>query len=55
MSKNAIIVIYVLAMIVTVVIIDLLFFKHLFRERLLANIGIVLVYTAFYLAVLKNR
>ena len=55
MDKNAMIVIYVLAMVATVVIVDILFFRHRFRERLIANIGIVLVYVAFYLAFLKNR
>ena len=55
MGKNAIIVIYVLAMVTTVVVVDILFFRHRFRERLIANIGIVLVYVAFYLAFLKNR
>ena len=55
MGKNTIIVIYVLAMVATVVIADILFFRHRFRERLIANIGIVLIYVAFYLAFLKNR
>jgi uncharacterized membrane protein len=49
------IVIYVLAMVATVVIVDILFFRHRFWERLIANIGIVLVYLAFYLAFIKNR
>jgi uncharacterized membrane protein len=49
------IVIYVLAMVATVVIVDILFFRHRFWERLIANIGVVLVYVAFYLAFLKNR
>ena len=55
MGKNTMIVIYVLAMVVTVVAVDILFFRHRFRERLLANIGIILVYAAFYLVFLKNR
>ncbi len=49
------IVIYVLAMVATVVIVDILFFRHRFWERLIANIGVVLVYVAFYLSFLKNR
>ena len=48
------IIIYVLAMVATVVIVDILFFRHRFWERLMVNIGIVLVYVAFYLAFLKN-
>jgi hypothetical protein len=55
MGKNAIVVIYVLAMVASVVTVDILFFRHRFRERLIANIGIVLVYAAFYLAFLKHR
>jgi len=55
MGKNAIIAIYVLAMVATVVAVDLLFFRHRFWERLMANIGIVLVYVAFYFAFLKNH
>ena len=55
MSKNAMIVIYVLTMVATVIIVDILFFRHRFWERLIANIGVVLVYVAFYLAFLKNR
>lgn len=55
MGKNAIIVTYVLAMVATVLIVDILFFRHQFWERLIANVGIVLVYGAFYLVFLKNR
>ncbi len=55
MSKNATIVIYILAMVASVVIVDILFFRHRFWERLIVNIGIVLVCVAFYLAFLKNR
>lgn len=42
-------------MISTVVIVDIVFFRHRFWERLIANIGVVMVYVAFYLAFLKNR
>jgi len=45
---------YVLLMIATVVAVDLLFFRYRFWERLMANIGIVLVYVAFYLRFLKR-
>jgi hypothetical protein len=34
--------------------VDLLFFKKLFWERLMVNIGIVLVFAAFGLRFLKN-
>jgi uncharacterized membrane protein len=43
------IVIYVVAMIVAIVLIDVTFFRGRFWERLIANIGIVLLFIAFYL------
>lgn len=46
-------VLYVLVLIVVVVSVDLLFFKNRFWERLIVNIGIVLVFAAFYLRFLK--
>ena len=45
---------YVLALVTVVVGVDVLFFRHLFWERLLVNIGIVLVFAAFYLRFLKQ-
>lgn len=42
-------VIYVLIMVATIVAVDILFFRHHFRARLISNIGIVLIYAAFYL------
>ena len=54
MGRNANIVIYVLVMVATVVAVDILFFRHHFWERLMANIGIVLVYIAFYLRFMKH-
>ncbi len=42
-------VIYVVAMASVIVGADLLFFRDRFWERLLANIGIVMVFVAFYL------
>jgi len=55
MGKNAAPVFYVVLMVATIVIVDIVFFRHQFRERLIANIGIVMVYAAFYLIFLKNR
>jgi hypothetical protein len=42
-------VLYVLALVVTVVGTDILFFRHHFWPRLLVNVGIVLVFVAFFL------
>ena len=44
----------IVVMIAIVVSVDLLFFKNRFWERLIVNIGIVLVFAAFYLRFLKN-
>ena len=45
---------YVLALVAAVVGVDILFFRHHFWERLMANVGIVLVFVAFYLRFLKR-
>ena len=45
---------YVLVMIALVVGVDLLFFKHQFWARLAVNVGIVLVFVAFYFRFLKR-
>ena len=54
MGRLAAIVLYVLALVVTVVVVDILFLKHHFWARLIVNIGIVLVFTAFYFRFLKR-
>ena len=50
---NKMLVAYVVVMIAVIVGADLLFFRNLFWERLIANIGIVLVFVAFYMRFLK--
>jgi hypothetical protein len=47
-------VLYVLALVAVVVGVDLLFFRHQLWERLIVNVGIVLVFAAFYLRFLKR-
>ncbi len=54
MTKSVFAVLYSLVMIPVIVGVDLLFFKNRFWERLMVNIGIVLVFAAFYLRFLKN-
>jgi hypothetical protein len=39
---------FVIAMVAVVVAVDVLFFRGYFWERLAANVGIVLVFGAFY-------
>ena len=50
MGRQTIVVLYVLAMVAVVVGLDVLFFKDRFWERLMVNVGIVLVFGAFYRA-----
>ena len=45
---------YVLAMVGVVVGVDVLFLRHHFWPRLIVNIGIVLVFAAFYGRFLKR-
>jgi hypothetical protein len=54
MGKRAAVVLYVLALVAVVVAVDVLFFRNRFWERLTVNIGIVLVFVAFYLRFLKR-
>jgi hypothetical protein len=54
MGRQVAVVLYVLALIAVVVGVDILFFRHEFWERLITNIGIVLVFGAFYLRFVKR-
>jgi hypothetical protein len=47
MTRNTSAVLYFLVLIAVIVGVDLLFFRNRFWERLIANIGIVLVFLAF--------
>jgi len=54
MGSQTIAALYVLLMIATVVVVDVLFFRNQFWPRLMANIGIVLVFAALYFRVVKR-
>jgi hypothetical protein len=54
MGRRAAVVLYVLALVAVVVGVDVLFFRNQFWERLTVNVGIVLVFVAFYLRFLKR-
>ena len=54
MPRNTHVMLFVLVLIAVVVSVDLLVFRNRFWERLIANIGIVLVFAAFYLRFLKK-
>ena len=45
---------YVFVLIAVVVGVDLAFFRNRFWERLMVNVGIVLVFWAFYLRFLRH-
>jgi len=45
---------YVVVMAAVIVAVDLLFFRNRFWERLAVNLGIVLVFAAFYFRFLKR-
>ena len=52
---NSTVVLYVVAMAALIAGVDFVFFRNRFRERLTVNIGIVLVFAAFYLGFLRRR
>ena len=54
MGRQAAVALYVLTMIAIVVGVDILFFRHNFWARLAVNVGIVLVFAAFYSRFLKR-
>ena len=54
MGRRAAIVLYGLALIAVVVGVDVLFLRHLLWERLIVNVGIVLVFVAFYFRFLRR-
>jgi hypothetical protein len=54
MGRRAAVVLYVLALVAVVVSVDVLFFRNRFWERLMVNVGIVLVFAAFGLRFLKR-
>jgi hypothetical protein len=47
MLRQVGVVLYVLVLIAVVVSVDIVFFRHHFTARLIANVGIVLVFAAF--------
>ncbi|HTZ03731.1 MAG TPA: hypothetical protein VMC05_15470 [Xanthobacteraceae bacterium] len=53
MTKSIAVALYVVALIAVIVGVDVLFFRNRLWERLIVNIGIVLVFAAFYLRFMK--
>lgn len=54
MERQVAIGLYVAAMVAVIIGADVAFFRHRFWERLIANIGIVLVFAAFYLRFIRH-
>jgi preprotein translocase subunit SecE len=54
MGRQIAVALYVVAMVAIIVGVDVMFFRHRFWERLIVNIGIVLVFVAFYLSFLRR-
>lgn len=54
MGKPAALVLYAVAMVAIIVGVDFAFFRNLFWGRLMVNIGIVLVFAAFYVRFLRH-
>jgi hypothetical protein len=54
MGRQVAVVLYAVAMAAVIVGVDFVFFRNRFRERLTVNIGIVLVFAAFYLRFLRR-
>jgi hypothetical protein len=54
MGRQVASVLYGVAMAAVIVGVDIVFFRHRFWERLTVNIGIVLVFAAFYLRFLRR-
>ena len=54
MGRTRVIALYVIAMVAVVVGVDVLFFRGHVWERLAANVGIVLLFGAFYFRLLHH-
>lgn len=55
MGRQGAVALYVLALVAVVVGVDILFFRNHVWERLIANVGIVMVFAAFGLRYLPRR
>jgi len=55
MDRRIAVVLYVVAMAAVIIGVDFAFFRNRFWERLIVNIGIVLVFGAFYLRFLMPQ
>jgi len=54
MERHATTLLFLVLLVAAIVAVDVLFFKNRFWERLLVNVGLVLVFAAFYFRFLKG-
>lgn len=54
MGRSAVVALWVVAIVAVVVGVDVAFFRHHVWERLAANVGIVLLFVAFYFRFLRH-
>ena len=54
MDRQLAVVLYLVAMAAVIVGVDVAFFRNRFWERLMVNVGLVLVFAAFYLRFLRR-
>jgi hypothetical protein len=55
MDRRVVVGLYIAAMVAVIVGVDFVFFKNRFWERLTVNIGIVLVFLAFYFRFFRRQ
>ena len=54
MNSSYVVAVFIVLMVAVIVGVDILFFGNLFWGRLAVNVGIVLIFIAFYLRFLKH-
>ncbi len=55
MTRNVAVIPFVVLLVAVVVSVDVVFFKNYFWERLVVNVGIVLVFAAFFFRFVYRR
>lgn len=54
MGRPGTIVFYVAVLVIVIVAVDVLFFRNRFWERLMVNVGLVLIFAGFYLRFVRR-
>lgn len=53
MDKNPMAIVFVIIMIIIIIAVDILLFRHYFWARLASNVGIILIFLALYLRFIR--